>query len=142
MSYENAQSPEWEPMLAGAWEAWSQAYAPYSHFKVGAALAFPGGRIVVGCNVENAAYPVGLCAERGAISAAVAQGLRRPGPIALVVVTEASSLTPPCGACRQVLAEFAAELPSLLANRQQRTLYRLEELLPHAFTGRHLGILD
>ncbi|MBP1625897.1 MAG: cytidine deaminase [Holophagaceae bacterium] len=142
MSYDDRFSPEWEPLLEAAWEAWGNAYAPYSHFRVGAALAFPGGQIVAGCNVENAAYPVGLCAERGAISAAVARGLRRPGPVALVVVTEAESLTPPCGACRQVLAEFSAELLILLANRQGRVLHRLGDLLPHAFTGRHLGILD
>jgi len=140
MSFEEIHSPEWEPLLAAAWEAWDHAYAPYSKFKVGAALAFPGGQIVAGCNVENASYPVGLCAERGAISAAVAQGLRNPGPVALVVVTEAETLTPPCGACRQVLAEFAAELLILLANRHQRTLHRLGDLLPHAFTGRSLGI--
>ncbi|WP_005033176.1 cytidine deaminase [Holophaga foetida] len=142
MPYEDAQSPEWEPLLGAAWEAWGHAYAPYSRFKVGAALAFPGGRIVTGCNVENASYPVGLCAERGAISAAVAQGLRLPGPIALVVVTEAETLTPPCGACRQVLAEFSAELLILLANRRERVIHRLGDLLPYAFTGRHLGILD
>jgi len=142
MSFESTEASEWEPLLAEAWVAWGNAYAPYSRFKVGAALVFPDGQIVAGCNVENASYPVGLCAERGAISAAVARGLRRPGPLALVVVTEAETLTPPCGACRQVLAEFAAELPILLANRQQRTLHRLQELLPHAFTGRHLGILD
>jgi len=142
MSYEDVQSAEWDPLLVAAWEAWAHAYAPYSKFKVGAALAFPGGGVVAGCNVENASYPVGLCAERGAISAAVARGLRHPGPVALVVVTEAESLTPPCGACRQVLAEFSAELFILLANRQKRTLHRLGDLLPHAFTGRHLGILD
>lgn len=142
MPFEDIHSPEWEPLLAEAWKAWGHAYAPYSRFKVGAALAFPGGEIVAGCNVENASYPVGLCAERGAISAAVAQGLRRPGPVALVVVTEADTLTPPCGACRQVLAEFSAELLILLANRHQRVLHRLGDLLPHAFTGRHLGILD
>ena len=142
MSFENPQSPDWEPLLAAAWEAWSQAYAPYSHFRVGAALGFPAGQIVTGCNVENASYSLGLCAERGAISAAVAQGLRHDGPLALVVVTEAATLTPPCGACRQVLAEFSAELPILLANRQNRSLHRLGDLLPHAFSGRHLGIPD
>lgn len=142
MAFEDVQSPEWEPLLAAAWVARERAYAPYSKFKVGAALAFPGGEIVAGCNVENASYPVGLCAERGAISAAVAQGLRRPGPVALAVVTEAETLTPPCGACRQVLSEFSAELLILLANRRQRALHRLGDLLPHAFSGRQLGILD
>nr|WP_320132812.1 cytidine deaminase [uncultured Holophaga sp.] len=142
MDFSQPQSPDWEAPLQVAWQAWARAYAPYSRFRVGAALVFPDGQIVGGCNVENASYPVGLCAERGAVSAAICQGLRRPGPLALAVVTEAESLTPPCGACRQVLAEFAAELPILLANRQERRLHRLEELLPHAFTGRHLGIPD
>jgi len=142
MSFDQVHSPEWEPLLEAAWKARERAYAPYSGFKVGAALAFPGGEVVTGCNVENASYPVGLCAERGAISTAVAQGLRLPGPIALVVVTEAESLTPPCGACRQVLMEFADELPILIANRRDRGLHRLGALLPHAFTGRQLGIVD
>ena len=95
---------------------------------------------VAGCNVENASYPMTLCAERTALCAAVSQGLRPGGLEALVVVTEAEMLTPPCGACRQVLAEFAESLPVLLANRSSRALCDLRELLPHAFTGRNLGV--
>jgi cytidine deaminase len=124
--------------LAAAWHARERAYAPYSHFQVGAALLTAAGEVVGGCNVENAAYPLCLCAERGALSAAVALGLRPGGLVAVVVVTEAASLTPPCGACRQALAEFGERLPVLLANRESQQLHRLEDLLPHSFTGRNL----
>jgi cytidine deaminase len=135
--FDDPASPDWTPLLDAAWTARERAHAPYSHFRVGAALLTQDGLIVAGCNVENAAYPVGLCAERGAISAAVAQGLRPGGLVAAVVVTEADRLTPPCGACRQVLAEFAEDLPILLANRRNRQIHRLPDLLPHSFSGLH-----
>jgi cytidine deaminase len=106
---------------------------------VGAALQRADGTVVPGCNVENAAYPVTQCAERTAVCAAVSQGMKVGALEALVVVTEAETLSPPCGACRQVLAEFAETLPILLANRHERALYDLRELLPHAFTGRNLA---
>jgi cytidine deaminase len=137
--FDDPKSPAWDALLEAAWAARDRAHAPYSHFQVGAALLTTSGQVVAGCNVENAAYPVGLCAERGAISAAVAQGMA-PGELAAaVVVTDAERLTPPCGACRQVLAEFAEDLPILLANRQTRQLHHLAALLPHSFGGRHLG---
>ena len=139
MPFDHSSSPAWEPLLEAAWVAWERAYAPYSGFHVGAALLGMDGRVVAGCNVENAAYPVALCAERTAVCAAVSQGLKAGGLKALVVVTEAKTLTPPCGACRQVLAEFAETLPILLANRQERRCYDLRDLLPHAFTGRNLA---
>ena len=138
MPFHDPSSPAWEPLLEAAWAAWANAHAPYSGFQVGAALLFGQGAIVAGCNVENAAYPVSLCAERTAICAAVAAGLKLGALQALVVVTEAKTPTPPCGACRQVLAEFAQGLPILLANRQGRVLHDLQDLLPHAFTGRNL----
>ena len=139
MAYTDPHDPRWEPLIEAAWEARSRAYAPYSGFKVGAAVLLQDGRLQAGCNVENASYGGAICAERGAICAAVAAGLR-PGDLeALVVVTEAPDLTPPCGFCRQVLAEFAEDLPVLLANRSGRALHRLQELLPHAFTGRNLS---
>ena len=137
-AYDQPQSPAWTPLLEAAWAARSRAHAPYSRFRVGAALAFPGGEVVAGCNVENAAYPLCTCAERVAACTAVARGLQ--GPEALVVVTEADRLTPPCGACRQVLVEFADRLPILLDNGRTRALHRLEDLLPEAFTPRDLGI--
>lgn len=137
--FDDPKSPAWDALLEAAWTARDRAHAPYSHFQVGAALLTASGQVVAGCNVENAAYPVGLCAERGAVSAAVAQGMAPGGLVAAVVVTEAERLTPPCGACRQVLAEFADDLPILLANRQTRQLHHLAALLPHRFGGLHLG---
>jgi cytidine deaminase len=124
-------------LLEAAWKARDHAHAPYSDFQVGAALLTTSGMVIGGCNVENAAYPVSLCAERGALSAAVAAGLRPGGLVAAVVVTDVAELTPPCGACRQALVEFAGDLPVLLANRQTRQLHLLENLLPHSFTGSH-----
>ena len=140
MSFDSPQAAEWEPLLQAAWNAWEQAYVPYSRFRVGAAIKRLDGDIIPGCNVENASFPVTLCAERTALCTAVTQGLRPGGLEALVVVTEAEALTPPCGACRQVLAEFAESLPVLLANRSSRALYDLRELLPQAFTGRNLDV--
>jgi cytidine deaminase len=136
--FNDAQSPAWTPLLEAAWKARSHAHAPYSRFQVGAALLTATGEVIGGCNVENAAYPVTLCAERGALSAAVAAGLQPGGLVAAVVVTDVEQLTPPCGACRQALIEFAGHLPVLLANRHTRQLHRLEDLLPHSFTGGHL----
>lgn len=138
MSFSDPHSPAWEPLLEAAWRAWERAYAPYSGFRVGAALITLDGDLVAGCNVENASYPVGQCAERTAVCAAVSRGMAPGSLAALAVVTEAGDLTPPCGACRQVLAEFAEDLPILLANRTDRTLCGLGALLPRAFTGRNL----
>ena len=135
--FDDPHSPAWTPLLEAAWQARECAHAPYSHFQVGAALLTSTGTVHGGCNVENAAYPVTLCAERGALSAAVAAGLRPGGLVAAVVVTDVAELTPPCGACRQALIEFAQDLPVLLANRHTRKLHRLELLLPSSFTGGH-----
>ena len=135
--YSDPHSPTWTPLLAAAWAARSHAHAPYSGFQVGAALLTADGAVFGGCNVENAAYPLCLCAERGALSAAVAAGLQPGGLVAAVVTTDVPELTPPCGACRQALIEFADHLPVLLANRQTRQLHRLEDLLPHSFGSRH-----
>lgn len=141
MPFDAADSPEWTPLLASAWAARERAYAPYSGFSVGAALRRKGGEVVGGCNVENAAYPMCTCAERTAVCAAVAGGMKAGELEALVVVTHADALTPPCGACRQVLVEFAEDLPILLDNGRQKTLHHLKDLLPHAFTGSNLGSL-
>jgi cytidine deaminase len=139
MTFSDPFAPAWEPLLGAAWEAWARAYAPYSKFRVGAALLTADGALLPGCNVESAAYPMTQCAERTAVCAAVSRGMTVGGPVALVVVTEAAQPTPPCGACRQVLAEFAEDLPILLANRSSRSLFHLRDLLPHAFTGRNMG---
>jgi cytidine deaminase len=117
--------------------AMTRAYAPYSAFRVGAALLGSDGSITEGCNVENAAYPAGLCAERGAVAAAVARGVRTFEAIA--IATEAEEPTPPCGICRQVLEEFAPHLQVLSITRDGREArWTMDDLLPRAFTPKSL----
>src|SRR5271167_1511520 len=119
--------------------AQGKAYAPYSRFKVGAALRTPGGAIFSGCNVENAAYPQGACAEAGAIAAMALAGERRIAEI--LVVGDGEGLCTPCGGCRQRIREFAdAATPIHVAGPEGiRTSFTLGELLPHAFGPEHLG---
>lgn len=122
-----------EALFAAAKEAQAKAYAPYSRFRVGAALRSDTGRIHAGCNVENAAYPVGTCAEAGAIAAMILAGDRAIAEI--VVLGEGPELCTPCGACRQRLREFAkASLTVHVAGPEGlRTRFTLGELLPHSF---------
>ena len=123
----------WRSLRTRAEAAMEQAYAPYSRFRVGAALLASNGIVVEGCNVENASYPAGSCAERVAVGAGVARGLREFD--ALVIATEADEPTPPCGICRQVLAEFAPKLQVLSVTRGgAEARWEISELLPHAFT--------
>lgn len=123
---------DWDSLVNAAWKTRDQAYAPYSHFHVGAALLAEDGRIFTGCNVENLSYGLTNCAERVAIGAAVAAGVRRF--LAVAVVADTAVPISPCGACRQVLAEFGVPR-ILLANRTERVEFTLEELLPRAATG-------
>ena len=123
----------WRSLRTRAEAALEHAYAPYSRFRVGAALLASNGIVVEGCNVENASYPAGSCAERVAVGAAVARGLRQFD--ALVIVTEADVPTPPCGICRQMLSELAPELQVLSVTRGgAEARWTISELLPHAFT--------
>ena len=123
----------WRSLRTHAEAAMEHAYAPYSRFRVGAALLASNGIVVEGCNVENASYPAGSCAERVAIGGAVGQGLRVFE--ALVIVSEAEIPTPPCGICRQVLFEFAPELHVMSVTRSgAEARWEISELLPHAFT--------
>lgn len=120
-----------EELIALAKKARSQAYAPYSHFRVGAALRATSGRVYSGCNVENASYGLSICAERVALFKAVCEGERTFTALAVVSETMAS----PCGACRQVLAEFGLDTKVLVADLEDgREVLTVSDLLPAAFT--------
>ena len=120
-----------EGLVEAARAVREQAYAPYSGFAVGAAL-LAEGRVFTGVNVENASYPISVCAERNAVAAMVAAGGRRVDAVA--VVTDGASPTPPCGGCRQCLWEFGPEAVVLaMTMKGDRARWSLAELLPHAF---------
>ncbi|MBI4444658.1 MAG: cytidine deaminase [Acidobacteria bacterium] len=124
-----------QELIEAATQAREQAYAPYSHFKVGAAILTAGGQVYSGGNVENSSYGLGLCAERVALFKAVSEGYRQFPKLCLVADTP--QLVTPCGACRQVLVEFCEDLILLLANLQgNRRTMTLRELLPAPFDGR------
>ena len=127
------QEADLEALFAAAKAAQQKAYAPYSRFKVGAAILADDGTVYPGCNVENAAYPVGACAEAGAISAMIAGGARAIR--AIVVIGDGAELVTPCGACRQRIREFAApETPIAIAGPEGvRARFSLAELLPASF---------
>jgi cytidine deaminase len=114
------------------------AYVPYSNFKVGAALRADTGAVFVGCNVENVAYPEGTCAEAGAIAAMIAGGARQIKE--LVVIADSPTPVPPCGGCRQKIAEFAAgDVPvTLLSMNGARLDTTVAALLPGAFGADHM----
>jgi cytidine deaminase len=125
---------DWPALTQRAREASQAAYAPYSHFHVGAALLTDDGRIFSGCNVENASFGLCICAERNAVFAAVAQGARRF--VALAVVTSSERAVTPCGACRQVLHEFAPSFEIRCYGQAGAELAtQVSELLPHAFAA-------
>ena len=110
-----------------------RAYAPYSRFRVGAALLLSNNELITGCNVENASFGLSVCAERNAVAAAVAAGTT--SFLAMAVVTDSSPPSSPCGACRQVLTEFG-DFPVIVANTSgERRVTSVAELLPDAFSG-------
>lgn len=116
------------------------AYAPYSKYPVGAAIATKSGAIYVGCNMENASFPAGICAERGAVMQMIAAGEQDPIAAAIVTAGEGGS---PCGICRQVLCEFATDMPIVLVGLGKRgeetgKVVQLADLLPLAFDGKAL----
>lgn len=113
------------------------AYAPFSEFRVGAALETDDGDIIDGCNVESASYGLTVCAERVAIWKAISQGKRKIKHIAVVADTE--ELTPPCGVCRQIIWEFGGDIPVILANLKGNTeVVQMRDLLPRAFDTKFL----
>ena len=124
-------------LLAAALDARQHAHAPFSHFLVGAALEDAEGRIHTGCNIENATYGLTICAERVAVFKAMSEGAREFRRIAVAADTE--TLTPPCGACRQILWEFCGDIEITLVNpRGQSETLRMKDLFPRAFDASFL----
>jgi cytidine deaminase len=126
-----------DPLLEAALRARDHAHAPYSHFRVGAAIEDDHERIHTGCNVENATYGLTICAERVAIFKAISEGARKFRRVAVAADTE--RLTPPCGACRQILWEFCGDVEVTLVNLAGHTeTFRMKDLLPRAFDDSYL----
>lgn len=118
-------------------EAKENAYAPYSNFKVGAAIITEDGKIFTGCNIENASYGGTNCAERTALFKALSEGYRKFTKIA--VIADSSDYTYPCGICRQVLSEFGTDLEVIVANQKlEYKVHKLSEILPYAFTNKDM----
>jgi len=127
-----------DELKAAAKSAYNNAYAPYSEFKVGSAALTSDNTIVSGCNVENASYGLTVCAERNCISQAVIQG--KQAFKLIVIYTEQDKLTPPCGACRQVIAEFFEQNAPVVAfnHKDEQRVWQVSQLLPDAFTPKFL----
>ncbi len=124
-------------LIEAALRARENAQAHFSHFKVGAALEDHAGRIHTGCNIENASYGLTICAERVAVFKAISEGALRFRRI--VVAADTGVLTPPCGACRQILWEFCGDLEVILVNLERRAeTFRMKDLFPRPFDGSSL----
>jgi len=128
------------PLLEAALAVRENAHAPYSKFKVGAALEHSSGRVFTGCNVENATYGLTVCAERVAVFKAISEGARPREFTRVAVAAAAGKLTPPCGACRQILWEFCGDVELILVNLQGVTeTLRLKDIFPRPFDDSFLG---
>jgi cytidine deaminase len=128
---------DYHHLLTIAKQTRENAHAPYSNFRVGAAVRATSGRIFSGCNVENATYGLTVCAERIAIFKALSEGER--GFDAISVVTDTDTLTPPCGACRQLIWEFCGDIPVILANLKGKTeTIQMRDLFPKPFDSSNL----
>lgn len=126
-----------DPLVTAALAARENAFAPFSKFKVGAAAEGLDGRIHTGCNVENASYGLTMCAERVAVFKGISEGARRFKRVA--VAADTRRLTPPCGACRQILWEFCGDVEILLVNPHGKTeTHRLKDLFPKPFDATYL----
>jgi cytidine deaminase len=126
-----------DALLEAALAARENAFAPYSKFRVGAAIEDSAGRIHTGCNVENSTYGLTVCAERVAVFKAISEGVRKFRRVAIAADTDA--LTPPCGACRQILWEFCGDIEIVLVNPRGKTeTYRLKDLFPKPFDVSYL----
>ncbi len=124
-------------LIEAARKVRERAHAPFSGFKVGAALETGGGEIITGCNVENASYGLTMCAERVAIFKAISEGENAFTRLAVIADTE--ELTPPCGACRQIIWEFCGDIPVTMANLKGKTeTLQMSQLLPRAFDAKFL----
>jgi cytidine deaminase len=123
-----------DELIARARDVMERAYAPYSGFRVGAALLGEDGSVHTGCNVENASYGLTVCAERAAVSSAVSRGVRHFRAVA--IATSGTEAVPPCGACRQVLAEFSPLVTILSVGGDDRRKWTLDQLLPEPFGRR------
>jgi cytidine deaminase len=135
--YESLRASEFESLISAAKAARENAHAAYSNFRVGAGLRASSGRIFGGCNVENATYGLTVCAERVAIFKAISEGER--GFDAIAVVTDTDALTPPCGACRQLIWEFCGNVPVILANLKGKVeIIPMKELFPKPFDASNL----
>jgi cytidine deaminase len=127
----------YDSLIAAAKRARENAHAPYSNFRVGAALRATSGKVFGGCNVENATYGLTVCAERVAIFKAISEG--EHGFDAVAVVTDTDALTPPCGACRQLLWEFCGDVSVILSNLKGKTeVFQMRELFPKPFDAANL----
>jgi cytidine deaminase len=126
-------------LIEAAKKVREKAYAPYSNFKVGAAIKTKSGKIYVGCNVESASYGLTVCAERVAVWKAISEGEKEFEFETVAVVADTQDLTPPCGVCRQIIWEFCGDVPVIFANLKGKTeTVKMSELLPRAFDTKFL----
>lgn len=131
-----------DKLIDKAIEASNNAYAPYSNFKVGAALLMKDGSYILGANVENCAYGPSNCAERSALFAAYSQGFRKTDIVSAAVITDTPSAASPCGTCRQVISELLnLDCPIILSNRSKTDIKEtnIKELLPYLFVPENLS---
>lgn len=137
LEFEHRRMTEYDALIAAAKQARENAHAPFSNFRVGAAIRAKSGRTFTGCNVENATLGLTCCAERVAIFKAVSEGER--GFDAIAVVADTETLTPPCGPCRQIIWEFCGDVPVILVNLKGKVEYeRSGTLLPKPFDSSFL----